>query len=222
MRKVIQRQRTGCPYSPALDELDTLLIRAERICAQQPKDKNKLYALHAPEVECIGKGKARRPSEFGVKTGLAITHEHGLIVGARTFPGNPQDGHTLNEQLEQSTILLEGIAPPPKTAYVDFGYRGVDRDNPSLDLTNNTAERALRPYVIWRKTSFFSQLERGDLFRARVMTVTESCRRLNLCAYTLLRQVCEQGIRREPISIRLPIDHLYTPAPQNQIEMMRA
>ena len=50
----------------------------------------------------------------------------------------------------------------------------------------------------------------------------ESSRRLNLCAYTLLRQVCEQGIRGEPISIRLPIDHLYTPAPQNQIEMMRA
>ena len=92
---------------------------------------------------------------------------------------------------------------------------------PGLDLTNNTAERALRPYVIWRKTSFFSQSERGDLFRSRVMTVTESCRRLNLCAYTLLRQVCEQGIRGEPISIRLPIDHLYAPAPKNQIEMMR-
>ena len=47
---------------------------------------------------------------------------------------------------------------------------------PGLDLTNNTAERALRPYVIWRKTSFFSQSEHGHLFRARIMTVTESCR----------------------------------------------
>ena len=43
------------------------LERAERIRTQQRHDKNKLYALHAPEVECIGKGKARKPYEFGVK-----------------------------------------------------------------------------------------------------------------------------------------------------------
>ena len=139
----IQRQRAGCPDSPALAELDTLLARAERIRTQQPKDKNKLYALHAPEVECIGKGKARKPYEFGVKTGLAITHQHGLIVGARTFPGNPYDGHTLNEQLEQTTILLEGIAPPPKTAYVDLGYRGVDRDNPGLEIIHRGKRASL-------------------------------------------------------------------------------
>jgi transposase len=94
--------------------------------------------------------------------------------------------------------------------------------SPGLDLTNNTAERALRPYVIWRKTSFFSQSERGDLFRARVMTVAESCRRFDLCAYTLLREVCEQGIRKEPVTIRLPIDQLYSVPPSNQIEKMVA
>ena len=140
----IQRQRAGCPESPALAELDTLLARAERIRSQQPKDKNKLYALHAPEVECIGKGKARKPYEFGVKAGLAITHQHGLIVGARTFPGNPYDGHTLNEQLEQTTILLEGIAPPPRTAYVDLGYRGVDRDNPGLEIIHRGKRASLK------------------------------------------------------------------------------
>jgi IS5 family transposase len=139
----IQRQRAAGSDSPALAELDTLLVRAERIHTQQPKDKNKLYALHAPEVSCISKGKARRPYEFGVKTGLAITHEHGLIVGARTFPGNPYDGHTLNEQLEQTTILLEGIAPPPKTAYVDLGYRGVDRDNPGVEIIHRGKRNSL-------------------------------------------------------------------------------
>lgn len=56
----------------------------ERIRTQQPKDKNKLYALHAPEVECIGKGKARQPYEFGVKASVAVTHKRGLVVGART------------------------------------------------------------------------------------------------------------------------------------------
>jgi len=94
--------------------------------------------------------------------------------------------------------------------------------SPGLALTNNHAERAIRPYVIWRKTSFFSQSEQGDLFRARVMTVSESCRRLDLCAYTLLREVCEQGIRKQPITIRLPIDHLYQIPPSHRLEHLQA
>lgn len=69
--------------------LDTWVQRAERIQQQRPKDKNKLYALHAPEAECISKGKARNPYEFGVKVSLAVTHQHGLIVGARSFPRQP-------------------------------------------------------------------------------------------------------------------------------------
>lgn len=117
-----------------LEALKTLLQRAERIRAQQPKDKNKLYALHAPEVECIGKGKARKPYEFGVKASIAVTHKHGLMVGARTFPGNPYDGHTLNSQLEQVEILLEDIGVKPKQAVVDLGYRGVDGDNPGVEI----------------------------------------------------------------------------------------
>lgn len=95
-------------------------------------------------------------------------------------------------------------------------------ETPGLPLTNNHAERAIRPFVIWRKTSYFSQSERGDLFRARVMTVSESCRRLDLCAYTLLREVCEQGIRKHPITIRLPIDHLYQIPPSHRLENLKA
>ena len=62
--------------------LAVLLERAERIRSQKPKDKNKLYALHAPEVECIGKGKARQPYEFGVKVGIAVAAKKGLVIGA--------------------------------------------------------------------------------------------------------------------------------------------
>jgi hypothetical protein len=36
-----------------------LLYKVERLLKQQPKDSHKLYSLHAPEVERIGKGKAR-------------------------------------------------------------------------------------------------------------------------------------------------------------------
>lgn len=150
LRKVVKRQRTilgillreverKLPQATTvsafkLDALKTLMERAERLRKQGPKDKNKLYALHAPEVECIGKGKARKPYEFGVKVSVAITHKQGLMVGARTFPGNPYDGHTLNSQLEQIEILLEDIGVRPKQAAVDLGFRGVDAANPSVEI----------------------------------------------------------------------------------------
>jgi IS5 family transposase len=66
-----------------------LLYRVNRVLTQKIKDKNKLYALHAPEVECISKGKVRTPYEFGVKVTVATTLKEGLIVGMRSMPGNP-------------------------------------------------------------------------------------------------------------------------------------
>jgi IS5 family transposase len=103
----------------------------------------KLYALHAPEVECIGKGKARKPYEFGVKVGVAVTHRSGLMVGARSFPGNPYDGHTLAEQLEQVRNLYQDIGVMPKTVVVDLGYRGVDADNPGVEIIHRGKFKSL-------------------------------------------------------------------------------
>ena len=127
----------------ALDVLKTLLQRAERVRTQQRHDKNKLYALHAPEVECIGKGKARKPYEFGVKVSLAVTHKQGLMVGARTFAGNPFYGHTLAQQLEQTTNLLQDLGRKPKQAIVDLGYRGVDADNPGVEIIHRGKYKTL-------------------------------------------------------------------------------
>ena len=127
----------------ALSALKTLLERAERIRTQQRFDKNKLYALHAPEVECIGKGKARKPYEFGVKVSLAVTHKQGLMVGARAFPGNPFDGHTLSAQLEQTTHLLQDLGRKPKQAIVDLGYRGVDAANPGVEIIHRGKYKTL-------------------------------------------------------------------------------
>ncbi|AQW31653.1 IS5 family transposase (plasmid) [Ralstonia syzygii subsp. celebesensis] len=103
--------------------LEELIGRTKRILSQKPKDKNKLYALHAPEVECLAKGKARKPYEFGVKVSITTTHKEGLVLGARLMPGNPYDGHTLAEALEQAEILSE---TKPQIAIVDRGYRGVE------------------------------------------------------------------------------------------------
>lgn len=139
MRRAISRQRTILGRllrdverkSAALSEeartaLDVWLTRAWRIRQQRPHDKAKLYALHAPEVECIGKGKARKPDEFGVKVGVAVTAKSGLMVGARSFAGNPYDGHILAAQLEQTAILLDNVGQAPKVVVTDLGFRGVD------------------------------------------------------------------------------------------------
>ena len=119
------------------------LQRAERIRTQQRHTKNKLYALHAPEVECISKGKARNPYEFGEKFSLAVTHKQGLIVGARSFPGNPYDGHVLSAQLEQASNLLQDLERSPKQVIVDLGYRGVDADNPSTQIIHRDKYKSL-------------------------------------------------------------------------------
>ena len=127
----------------ALSELEMWLQRAERIRTQQRDTKNKLYALHAPEVECISKGKARNPYEFGVKVSLAVTHKQGLMVGARSFPGNPYDGHVLSAQLEQTTNLLQDLGRSPKQVIVDLGYRGVDADNPGVQIIHRGKFKSL-------------------------------------------------------------------------------
>jgi IS5 family transposase len=132
------------PCSPkALSDLATLMARAERIRTQQRHTKNKLYAMHAPEVECISKGKARNPYEFGVKVSLVVTHKQGLMVGARSFPGNPYDGHVLSAQLEQTANLLQDTGRSPKQVIVDLGYRGVDADNPGVQIIHRGKYKSL-------------------------------------------------------------------------------
>jgi IS5 family transposase len=104
VQRDVQRQLAKLPEQVQAKGRD-LLQRVGRILTQKTKDKNKLYALHAPEVECNSKGKARNPYEFGVKVTLATTLKEGLLVGMRSMPGNPYDGHTLEETIEQVSIL---------------------------------------------------------------------------------------------------------------------
>lgn len=120
----------------------SILARVKRLLEQKPKDKNKLYSLHAPEVECISKGKARQPYEFGVKVTVATTHKEGLVVGMRSLPGNPYDGHTLPEAIEQVSILT---AQKPKAVFVDKGYRGVSVDG--VTIWRSGQKRGVTPSI---------------------------------------------------------------------------
>ncbi|MBN3765214.1 IS5 family transposase [Burkholderia sp. Ac-20365] len=124
----VERQVTQVAESGRV-ALQELIDRTKRILSQKPKDKSKLYALHAPEVECLAKGKARTPYEFGVKMSITTTHKEGLVVGMRSMPGNPYDGHTLAEALEQAAILSDVT---PEVAVVDRGYKGVAIDGVTI------------------------------------------------------------------------------------------
>lgn len=80
-------------------------------------------------------GKARTPYEFGVKVSVAVTAREGLVVGMRSMPGNPYDGHTVDSQLEQVEILT-GVTP--KIALADRGYRGVEPASDTRLLISHT------------------------------------------------------------------------------------
>lgn len=65
------------------------LAQAKQLIVQQQNTKGKLYSLHAPETECISKGKADKKYEFGVKGSLAVSSKEGFAIGAVSCPNNP-------------------------------------------------------------------------------------------------------------------------------------
>jgi len=117
----LRRQLDAIPEGPLRERVLDTLVLVGRLLHQGPKSRGKIYALHEPDVDCISKGKARKRYEFGSKVSLATTIDEGFVVGMRSLPGNPYDGHTLAEALEQVEILTGQM---PALAVVDRGYRG--------------------------------------------------------------------------------------------------
>jgi transposase, IS5 family len=124
-RKIAGRQDIEAAFEAPLS-------RASQIRSQQQRQRGwKLYSFHAPEVECIGKGKASAPYEFGVKASIVTNNARApggqFVLHAKSLPGNPYDGHTLRDVIED-TQKLTGCEI--ERAYVDKGYRGHDAQNP--------------------------------------------------------------------------------------------
>jgi transposase, IS5 family len=118
-RKIEGDAELAARFTPLLD-------RARRVRLQDHRQRgHKIYSLHAPEVECIGKGKARTPYEFGCKVSVAtpVTQPKGgqFVLHAKALHGNPFDGHTLGPAIADMTQLL-GVEP--RRIHVDKGYRG--------------------------------------------------------------------------------------------------
>ena len=175
----------------ARSALGAELALARRLCAQKRDSKNKLYALHAPEVECLSKGKAHKRWEFGVKASFAVTNKEGLVIGARSFPGNPYDGHTLAEQLEQVAIISD---VKPTHCYVDKGYRGHGVEDVAVYLSGQ--RRGVNTRRLKRELKRRSAIEAsighmkndGSLNRCWLKGATGDAMHVLLCA-------CGQNIR---------------------------
>src|SRR6202158_2603673 len=125
--RIIRDIRRKIEGDPALeDRFGPLLDLALRVRHQEPRQRgSKVYSLHAPEVECIGKGKARAPYEFGCKVSIAtpVTSPRGgqFVLHAKALHGNPFDGHTLGPVVADLEKLT-GIET--RRIHVDKGYRG--------------------------------------------------------------------------------------------------
>lgn len=102
-----------------------LLALAKRLHLQKRHDKGKLYSVHAPEVECISKGKAHKRYEFGCKVALAVTSKGGWVLAAQALEGNPYDGHTLQSTMDR---IVSTTGKEPEHVYCDMNYRGHDYD----------------------------------------------------------------------------------------------
>ena len=117
----IQRKAGKNQGQIADEPLRELLALAERLWEQKRTSKNKIYSIHAPEVECLAKGKAHKRYEFGCKTSVATTSRSNWIVGTHALHGNPYDGHTLSGAITQVERLT---GKTPQDVMVDQGYRG--------------------------------------------------------------------------------------------------
>ena len=103
-----------------------LLSLSRRVREQERGQRGaKVYSMHAPEVECIGKGKAHKPYEFGVKVSVATTLKHSkggqFVAHVQALPGNPYDGHTLAEVIPAIEQL---VGHTIERLHADAGYRG--------------------------------------------------------------------------------------------------
>ena len=109
----------------------------------------KLYSWHAPETECIGKGKAHKPYEFGVKVSITTTNRRckggQFVLHTKALPGSPYDGHTLAKVLEETQALT---GREIERAYADKGYRG------------HGASRPLRVFISGQKRGVFGAIKR--------------------------------------------------------------
>ena len=139
------------------------LSLARRVHEQRQRQRGrKVYSLHAPEVECIGKGKAHKPYEFGVKVSVATTLKRSrggqFVAHVKALPGNPYDGHTLATIIPE---IEETIGVNLTSILTDAGYRGH----------NAPKDKMFKVHVVGQKRGLTKAIKRVLRRRAAVEPV---------------------------------------------------
>jgi IS5 family transposase len=137
------RRKAAASGMELSEGLEQYLGRADRIFQQKREDKNKVYSMHAPEVECISKGKAHKKYEFGCKVSVVTTSKNSWVVGVDAVHGNPYDGHTLKAAHAQ-VWKITGVKP--EDIFVDKGYKGSDHhpDEANVYISGRRLKGTLR------------------------------------------------------------------------------
>ena len=118
---LIRELRRKLPAHCLFERHQKQFLFYERVLAQQPKDKNKIYALHEAQVYCMAKGKDHKAYEYGNKVSIASTAKGNIIVGAVSHEKNLHDSHTLLDVLDH---IKTSRGKSVHTAVCDRGYRG--------------------------------------------------------------------------------------------------
>ena len=142
---------TSLAQMAQLAKLVELVKLSKRLIAQDKNTpgKDKIYSVHEPQTECIAKGKVHKRYEFGVKAGFVTASRTNWVLGAMALPGNPYDGNTLAQMLEQAE-RLSGVKP--QHAYCDLGYRGHDyKGECDVQVVNRFRKRKPRAILRWWK-----------------------------------------------------------------------
>jgi IS5 family transposase len=142
------------PETVLFEQADRFALYA-RVLAQQPKDKNKVYSLHEPDVYCVGKGKDHKPYEYGRKASVVSTLASQVIVGAVSHDHHEHDSKTLKSALSHAEQFRQ---TPIQTSVVDRGYRG--------SMKTVEAEVIL-PSVPLKRDSQYQRQRKRDLCRRR-------------------------------------------------------
>ena len=120
---------------------------AQDIFNQKRGDTNKVYSVHAPEVECIAKGKVHKKYEFGCKVSMVSSSKDNWILAIDALHGNPFDGHTLKDSLRQ-VKQLTGFQP--LHAYCDRGYRGAAKEITDTEVHLSGKKKKSMKASLWK------------------------------------------------------------------------
>jgi IS5 family transposase len=133
--------------SEPIGHLVKALNLSKAIFNQKRDDKNKVYSVHAPEVECIAKGKVHKKYEFGCKVSMVSSSKGNWILAIDAIHGNPYDGHTLKDALQQ---VKQHTGWQPLHAYCDKGYRGVAKGITDAEVHLSGKKKKSMKASLWK------------------------------------------------------------------------